>query len=43
MGPRVLEHRPDYVIAATTTLLGAVLWTHSVRHFPMFADLQAPY
>ena len=33
----------DYVIAATTTLLGAELWTHKVRHFPMFEDLEAPY
>ncbi len=33
----------DYVIAATATLLGAELWTHNVRHFPMFPDLAAPY
>lgn len=33
----------DYVIAATATVLGAELWTHNVRHFPMFAGLQPPY
>lgn len=33
----------DYVIAATTEELGATLWTRNVRHFPMFADLHAPY
>ncbi len=33
----------DYVIAATTEHLGAELWTHNLKHFPMFPGLQAPY
>lgn len=33
----------DYVIAATTELLGAELWTQNVRHFPMIRGLQPPY
>lgn len=33
----------DYVIAATTQLLGAELWTLNVRHFPMFPRLNPPY
>lgn len=33
----------DYVIAATTEHLGAELWTHNLKHFPMFPELQAPY
>ncbi len=33
----------DYVIAATTEHLGAILWTRNSKHFPMFADLQDPY
>ncbi|MYD65882.1 MAG: type II toxin-antitoxin system VapC family toxin [Chloroflexi bacterium] len=33
----------DYVIAATVEHLDARLWTRNVRHFPMFADLEAPY
>ena len=34
---------PDYVIAATAFTLRAELWTRNVKHFPMFADLAAPY
>jgi hypothetical protein len=33
----------DVIIAATVTRLGAQLWTHHVRHCPMFPDLAAPY
>lgn len=33
----------DYVIAATTELLGGELWTLNVRHFPMFPGLNPPY
>ena len=33
----------DYVIAATAEHLDARLWTRSVRHFPMFPELDAPY
>lgn len=33
----------DYVIAATTELLGGRLWTRNVKHFPMFSDLASPY
>jgi hypothetical protein len=33
----------DYVIAATSDLLGAELWTRNVRHFPMFPGLNPPY
>ena len=33
----------DLAIAATALSLGARLLTRNVRHFPMLADLQAPY
>ncbi|MDE2670648.1 MAG: type II toxin-antitoxin system VapC family toxin [Chloroflexota bacterium] len=33
----------DYVIAATSEHLGAALWTHNLKHFPMFPGLQRPY
>lgn len=33
----------DYVIAATAEHLGGALWTHNLRHYPMFGDLTAPY
>jgi len=33
----------DLAVAATAEQLGAPLATCNVRHFPMFADLQAPY
>jgi hypothetical protein len=33
----------DYLVAATAAALGAELWTHNVRDFPMFPDLRAPY
>ena len=33
----------DYVIAATAMRLDADLWTRNTKHFPMFADLVAPY
>jgi predicted nucleic acid-binding protein len=33
----------DYVIAATAVVHDARLWTRNVKHFPMFADLEAPY
>ena len=33
----------DLVVAATTQHLGAVLATHNLRHYPMLADLAAPY
>jgi predicted nucleic acid-binding protein len=33
----------DYVVASTTTQLGAALWTRNVKHFPMFEELRAPY
>ncbi|CAN5332615.1 type II toxin-antitoxin system VapC family toxin [soil metagenome] len=33
----------DYLIAATALVLDAELLTTSVRHFPMFRDLQPPY
>jgi predicted nucleic acid-binding protein len=33
----------DYVIAATAEELGAELMTLNVRHFPMFAGLQAAF
>jgi len=33
----------DFVIAATARELGATLWTHNIRHFPMFRGLKAPY
>jgi predicted nucleic acid-binding protein len=48
LGRRWDRHRPgialaDLVIAATTQELDAQLATANVRHFPMFADLRAPY
>lgn len=33
----------DYVVAATTQLLGATLMTRNVKHFPMFQRLKSPY
>lgn len=33
----------DYVIAATTQMFGAQLWTRNVKHFPMFGELRPPY
>lgn len=33
----------DLAIAATAIYNGARLLTRNVRHFPMFADLRAPY
>lgn len=33
----------DLVIAATVQHLGAQLWTHNLRHYPMFPDLEPPY
>ena len=33
----------DYVIAATTERLDADLWTHNLKHFPMFPGLESPY
>lgn len=33
----------DYIIAATVIDVGAELWTTNLRHYPMFADLAAPY
>ncbi|MGC8471665.1 MAG: type II toxin-antitoxin system VapC family toxin [Acidimicrobiales bacterium] len=33
----------DLAIAATAVRTGARLLTRDVRHFPMFANLQAPY
>jgi predicted nucleic acid-binding protein len=33
----------DLAIAATAILTGSRLLTRNVRHFPMFADLRAPY
>lgn len=33
----------DYVIAATTRLHEAELWTRNVKHFPMFDRLPTPY
>ena len=33
----------DYVIAATTEVLGAQLHTRNVRHFPMFKGLRDAY
>jgi predicted nucleic acid-binding protein len=33
----------DLLIAATTEELGAQLATSTVRHYPMFPDLQPPY
>lgn len=34
---------PDYLVAATAALRGLPLATLNVRHFPMFADLAAPF
>jgi len=33
----------DYLIAATSILLGADLLTTNIRHFPMLAGLKSPY
>lgn len=33
----------DYIIAATTQVHEAELWTRNTKHFPMFADLEPPY
>lgn len=33
----------DYVVAATAERLDAELWTHNLKHFPMFPGLQRPY
>ena len=33
----------DYVIAATVERLDAELWTHNLKHFPMFPGLQRPF
>lgn len=33
----------DYLVAATATTEGLQLVTLNVRHFPMFAELQAPF
>lgn len=33
----------DFIVAATAVATGAVLWTHDVRHFPMFEGLEPPY
>jgi len=33
----------DYVIAATSEVAGAELWTRNVKHFPMFEGLRPPY
>lgn len=33
----------DFVIAATAEAEQAELWTRNLKHFPMFAELQAPY
>lgn len=33
----------DLAIAATAIRTGTRLLTRNIRHFPMFADLQAPY
>lgn len=33
----------DYVIAATTTVSHAELWTRNLKHFPMFEGLASPY
>lgn len=33
----------DYLIAATTLLLGADLLTTNIRHFPMLEGLASPY
>ena len=33
----------DFVIAATAERLNARVWTHNLKHFPMFPGLQRPY
>lgn len=33
----------DLVVAATSRHVGAVLATHNLRHYPMFAGLAVPY
>ena len=33
----------DSIVAATTMLSDAELWTRNVSRFPMFVDLKAPY
>lgn len=33
----------DFIVAATATETAAALWTHNVRHFPMFDGLTPPY
>lgn len=33
----------DFVVAATTELSGATLWTCNAKHFPMFPALPDPY
>jgi predicted nucleic acid-binding protein len=48
LGRRWDRHRPgislaDLIVAATTEQVEAELATTNVRHFPMFAGLQAPY
>jgi hypothetical protein len=48
LGRRWDRHRPrislaDLPIAATVEQMGGELATTDVRHFPMFARLQAPY
>ncbi len=34
---------PDFLIAAGVELLGGMLLTLNVKHFPMFPDLEPPY
>lgn len=34
---------PDHLVAATTIMLGAQLWTSNVRRFPVFDGLEPPY
>jgi predicted nucleic acid-binding protein len=33
----------DYCVAAAALVHGMELWTHNVRHFPMFDGLRAPW
>jgi predicted nucleic acid-binding protein len=33
----------DYIIAATTQVHEAEVWTRNTKHFPMFPDLVPPY
>ena len=33
----------DYCVAAAALVHGMELWTHNVRHFPMFDGLHAPW